>query len=207
MIILYILLGIALLIALILSLRIKLRIIYENEICVYLRILFFKIPILPETDNKLNLFKRKRDEKDALPKVFDDIKNANAPSNALVDKLNSIRDILSVLFENFHHRLHVKLSKIHIRVATGDAAKTAILYGAVSTSVACIIDVIDDFAKLKPIKDRSVSVEPDFLSDKSSAKVNILLYMRVGSIIKMFLNSFIDYYSSKEKTQINNRKE
>ncbi len=199
----YILLGIALLIGLILSLRINLHIIYEDNLKVYLRILFIRLEILPNTSKVFGFNKQKKKKKELPVRVVKDIKDADSTSPSVLDKLNSIREIISILSEAFHNHLHVKFSKIHIRVATGDAAKTAILYGAVSTAVACIIDMIDDIANLKPLKESSVSVEPDFLSEKTDIKLNIVLYMSVAGTIKTLLQSFIKYYSLKDKTQKN----
>lgn len=133
--------------------------------------------------------------------------NANSKSGSILQKLNFIREIISIFSDNFRKHLHVKLAKIHVKVATPDAAQTAILYGAVSTAVACIIDLIDDIANLKPIKNSAISVEPDFLSEKSNIKLNIVLYVSILGAIKVLMKSFIKYYSSKNKTQIYNRKE
>ncbi len=207
MIFLYILLGIVLLICLILSLRINLHIIYENEPKVYLRILFIKLEILPNTSKIFGFNKQQEKKKDLPTHVLKDIKDADSTSPSIIDKLDSIRNILLILAESFKKHLHVRLSKIHIRVATSDAAKTAILYGAVSTAVACIIDIVDDIANLKTLKESSVSVEPDFLSEKTDIKLNIILYMSVIGTIKVLLHSFIKHYALNDKTQINNRKE
>ena len=200
----YILFGIAIFIGLVLSLRVNLHIRYENELKVYIKILFFKIEILPNTSKIFDGFKK---NKEKPTHIIKDIKDADTSSESIVDKLNTIRDILSILSESFHKHLHVKLSKIHVRVATGEAAKTAILYGAISTAVACIIAVIDDITNLKPIKNSSVSVEPDFLSEKTKIKLSISLYMSIAGIISVLMSSFIKYYSLKDKTQINSRKE
>ena len=200
----YILFGIAIFIGLVLSLRVNLHIRYENELKVYIKILFFKIEILPNTSKIFDGFKK---NKEKPTHIIKDIKDADTSSESIVDKLNTIRDILSILSESFHKHLHVKLSKIHVMVATGEAAKTAILYGAISTAVACIIAVIDEITNLKPIKNSSVSVEPDFLSEKTKIKLSISLYMSIAGIISVLMSSFIKYYSLKDKTQINSRKE
>ena len=206
MIFLYILLGIALLICLILSLRINLHIIYGDKLQIYLRILFIKLEILPNT-SKIFDFNKQENKKDLSTHVVKDIKDADSTSLSILDKLNTVRDILSILSNAFHKHLHVRLSQIHIKVATNDAAKTAILYGAVSTAVAVIIDIIGDIANLKPLKKSSISVDPDFLSEKTDIKLNIVLYMSVAGAIKVLLQSFIKYYSLKDKTQTNIRKE
>lgn len=195
------------LIGLILSLRVNLHIIYEDELKVYIKILFFKFEILPNTSKIFGFNKKKKNKENINAPIIKDINDADTPSKSVLDKLRSIRDILSIMSESFHKHLHVKLSKINVQVATGDAAKTAILYGAVSTAVACIIDIIDSIANLKSLKKSSVSVEPDFLSDKTHLDIKIHLYISIGGAIKVLLKSFIKYYSLKEKTQINSRKE
>ena len=121
--------------------------------------------------------------------------------------MNSIRDILSIIIKSFNKKITVKLTEIHIKVATPDAAQTAILYGAVSSAVACILDLIDDVTQLKTLGESSILVEPDFLSEKSELKLNILLHISIFRLINVLLKSFINYYSTKDKSQIYNRKE
>lgn len=203
----YILLGIAIFIALILSLRINLHIIYEDELKVYLKILFFKIEILPNTSKIFTSNKSGKGKKEKPTHILKDISEADTEKKSILDKLNTIRDILSILSNAFHKHLHIRLSKIMVKVATGDAAKTAILYGAISTAVACIIDIIDNIANLKPMKESSVSVEPDFLSEKTSLALNIHLYMSVGGMIKVLIQSLIKYYVLNDKSQLQSRKE
>ncbi len=188
-------------ICLVLSLRIKLQIIYNDTLFVYLRILFFKIQILPDKDKKFNISKFKKKKKKPSVPVIKDIKDAETDSPSIIDKLNSIREIISIIFDAFRSHLHVKLTKIHVSVATKDAAKTAIFYGAVSGAVACIVDLLDDITNLKPPKESSISVEPDFLASKTEIDLNITLYVSVWGAIKILMKSLIQYYT------LNDRKE
>lgn len=192
------------LICIVLSLRIKLQIIYEDELKVYLRILFLKIQLLPDDKKRFKPSKLRKKKKDSPIPLVKDIQKADPNSSFIIDKLNSVREIISIIINTFHKRLHVKLTKIYIRVATADAAQTAILYGGISTAVACIIDILDDITNLQQLKDSSISIEPDFLSEKTEIKLNILLYISAWGAIKGVFKSYIKYYTSKE---INNRKE
>lgn len=187
--------------------RINLHIIYENELVVYLRILFFKIRIIPDTNKRFDIGKLTHRKKASPTNVISDIKKATPYSPSILDKLNSVREIISIIFRTFHRRVNVKLTKIHVRVATPDAAQTAILYGAVSTAVACILDLIDDISKLKPLKQSSVSVEPDFISAKTDVKLNIQFYVSIFDTIVILMKSFFKYYSVKDKFITYNRKE
>ncbi len=207
MIVLYILIAIALLICLLLSLRINLHIIYEDELKIYLRILFIKIPIVPEGDSGFDISKLRKKKKDTDEGSAEEDKAAVKASPSVIDKLNSVRKVISIFSDAFHKHLHVKLTKIHVRVATPDAAQTAILYGAISTAIVCIIEVIESITNLDRIKKSSISVEPDFLSEKTDIKLRISLYVSVFGAIKVLMKSFINYYSASNKTQIINRKE
>ena len=170
-------------------------------------ILFLKIQLLPDDKKRFKPSKLRKKKKDSPIPLVKDIQKADPNSSFIIDKLNSVREIISIIINTFHKRLHVKLTKIHIRVATPDAAQTAIIYGAVSTVVVCIIDILDDITNLKQLKNSSISVEPDFLSEKTDIKLNILLYISVFGAIKVLMKSFIKYYATKDKSQINNRKE
>ena len=199
--------GIALLIALILSIRIKLHIIYEDELRVYLSILFYKIPIIPDTDAKFTPEKLKKYEKYSPIHLLASIDKSQSQSQStsepsVLDRLNSIKEILLIFLNSFRHHLHVRLARIHINVATSDAAQTAILYGAVAASVACIVDIIDDITNLKRLKKSSIIVEPDFLSDKTDIKLKIVLHITIFGAIKTIMKSFIEYYSLKNITTL-----
>jgi hypothetical protein len=149
-----------------------------------------------------------------LSKKFDTSQNESQTekddentSSSILKPLKSVIKIIRIVSNSFKQHLHVTLAKIHVKVATQDAAQTALLYGAVSTAVACIVELIDDITNLKPLKSSSISVEPDFLLEKTDIRLKIILYISVLGAIKIFMKSFFKYFSLNDKTQINNRKE
>jgi outer membrane phospholipase A len=174
---------------------------------VYFQILFIKIRLIPDTDKRFDIGKLTHRNKPSLPSTTTEIKNTSQSSESILDKLNSVRDILSIIFKSFNKNITVKLTQIHIRVATPDAAQTAILYGAVTGAAACILDLIDEVTLLKPLDESSILIEPDFLSEQSEFKLKILLHITIFRAIRVLLKSFITYYSIKDKSQIYNRKE
>ena len=89
--------------------------------------------------------------------------------------------------------MRVKLAKIHINVATSDAAKTAILYGMVSTAVALLVDSIDEHTNLQKLKKKSIMIEPGFLSEKTTANINISLSISVYGAIATMLKMIVKY--------------
>lgn len=177
MIALYILLGLLIFTLLILCLRVNLHIIYENDLNVYLRVLFIKYAIFPEKEKKFNekkygkkMAKKKKSQEPVIKEKSDsDLK----PS--LLDKITYIKELLSVFLKSFSRHLRVNLKWLKIKIASDDAAKTAIMYGAVSGVVASILELIDSYTNLKALKEGTVSVEPDFTSEKCEASINISL--------------------------------
>ena len=128
-------------------------------------------------------------------------------SSPILNQLKALLKILRILFNTFRQNIHVKFSKIHVRVGTNDAAKTAILYGAISTAVVGIVELLDAITNLDKIKDSSISVEPDFLSDKTDVKIDIMLHITVFGLIKVLMKSFLKYFSLNDISKINTRKE
>ena len=194
------------LICLILALRVRLHIVYSDKLYVYLGILFVKIKLFPSENKKKKPKKQSKKKEEYKMPILKDIKDAQPTSDSLVDKINSVGEIISIFFKAFKKQLNVKLAKIHITIATDDAAKTAIMYGAVSGAVACIIDLIDEITNLKELKKSSISIEPDFVSDKSNIDLNIVLSISIFTALKVALKSFINYIILKNKKQILNSK-
>ena len=199
-------LGIATFVALILATRATINIVYEDQLKIYLKVLFLKFRLYPERKKKFNIRayeKKQKKELNPLNIKLIDSSKANAKTD-IVDNIKTISSILSVLFKTFTKHLHVKLAKIHIKIATPDAAQTAILYGAASASLAYVVELLDSYTKLHTIKERSIYIEPDFLSEKSEIKINISLSLSVFGALVTIINTVIKYYTLKET---NNRKE
>lgn len=173
-----ILVAISVFLALLLSVRITLNIVYRDKLSVYLRFLFIKVRIYPQKEKKFNPKKQekklKKKESKSKPVLKDNSKDQNSELS-LTDNIKLITEILSVFFKALPRHLHVKLAKLHIKVATGDAAQTAILYGAVSGAVACLVELLDSITNLNRLKRSSISIIPDYLSEKSDVDVNISL--------------------------------
>ena len=93
----------------------------------------------------------------------------------------------------------MKLAKIHVKVATPDAAQTAILYGAVSAIVANILELIDSYTNLKSLKKDTISIEPDFIANESDIGINISLSISVLGALVTLAKTFWKYTILKNK--------
>lgn len=191
---LYIILGLILLITLMLSFRVNLHVIYEDELSVYLRVLFFKYYLYPEKTKKFSAKKhdKKKKKESAKKTAIKQVENGEQKST-LLSKLNLVKEILSVFVKSFSKHLHVKVARLHVKVGSPDAAQTAILYGAISGVVACIVELIDSHTRLKPLASNSICVDPDFTAEESEVNINIVLSISSFGAIVTLAKAFWRY--------------
>ena len=93
------------------------------------------------------------------------------------------------MFSRFAHHVRLRATRIVIKVATDDAAKTAILFGAVNQAVAAILEILDSSGKLQGLKSARILVAPDFTAEKTSADIHIVLSLRVWHMLDILLRA------------------
>lgn len=177
------------------------HIIYEDNLKIFIRVLFVKYTIFPQKKAKFDerKYAKKHSKKDEPPKPQIKHKGDIEKNHTLLDKLNLIKEILSVFLKSFSKYINVRIKKLYIRVASNDAAQTAILYGAVSAIVANILELIDSYTNLKSLKKGTVSVEPDFIANESDIGINISLSISVLGALVTLAKTFWKYAILKNK--------
>lgn len=214
---LIIILCIALFIALLLSTKIILRIKYENSLVIYLRILFVKIPLYPKKEKKKqyphSMSRRKAQKiKDSLSKKKKK-KKADKKGEKEKGKKEDKYDILSIIsiitsfvktfLKLFVRSARIKASKLHIIIASENAAKTAILYGAATQTTDVLFPMLESIKTFKKLPSgKDLSIETDFLVDKPSVKADITIYVRVGGILKAVIGAAIKAFKKAVADQL-----
>ena len=177
---LLVILAILLLLASLLLLPIHLIFTAKEKVSVYARIGPFFVGLYPQ--------KKKR--KPRRKKVYKDKKKVTGigpvdrkiEELSLRDELRLLRSLLASTVRRRKKWLKLHAAKLHIRVATEDAATTAILYGVVCQSLSYLLALLDRVAKVKA-KEPDVQVFADFEGDRSSADVKIVLSLRTMDIL------------------------
>lgn len=203
----YIILGIVLFFALILSLPVGINIRYREELSLYLKILFVKIKIYPQ-DKKKKIKKSSKKDKKAQTRTSTELKEKKSEGGeSLTSAIRLITEILATFFKAFAKRLHVRLAKIHIKVATSDAARTAILYGAVCGALACLTDLLNEITNLDGSPRYSITVCTDYLTERCEADIDISLSISVFGALTVLAKTLFKYIKLKFNTPIYKRKE
>ena len=194
---LYILLGILLFLAFLLFFPVFCRITYKESPIVDLEILFFRFRLYPRKNKiKAPSHKKQKTKKE-------DAKKPKAPSPS-DPPLKQLTTLLSVLKENFPRLLTVltlRLKRLKMKVASEDAAKTALLYGEASLALSAFLELLHGFCKFKEDAG-AVSLEPDFSGSHTSLDAVLLLstsLWRVASLGIRLCFGFLKKKRDKKK--------
>ena len=125
--------------------------------------------------------------------------SASHGKSSLLDNVNLIKELVSLVCGRFTKKLRIKLTRINIVIGTDDAAKTAILYGLVSQSVAYTLEILDRVTNLAYTENAEVSVDTDFLATKPTADVCISFSLRVCNLFDIAFRALGRFVSVKSK--------
>ena len=222
---LWVFLGILLFFVFLLSLKATVTICYADEVKLYVKVLFFKISILPKKKKywkssmsakkakKIREGRKKKAEKDRIAKKEKAIKKeqkklekAKKPKKSMseiLDLVQLICHLVGAVIRRFFHHLRIDVARLRVKVATGDAATTAIAYGAVTQSINVLFPLLESVNTLSlPKKEADLSVEADFLSDTPELDVMFSFSLRVWHLFSVAfsaLGAFLRHKLSKMK--------
>lgn len=194
----------------ILFLKVRLCLVYEDNLSVFIKILLFNISLFPKKTKKLKpkdySLKKLQKKQAKLEKKKTKTQTDDTKQTTKKDKSTQIKDILEIvkiILDNvmspFGRYLKVEIIKIYVKIASDDAAKTAMIYGLASQSVAYIIEILSNITNVDIKKRNSVNVVADFLSENSEAKINITLGLRGWHALALATKFFMAYIKNKNK--------
>ncbi len=202
MIALYIIGGILLFFVFILSLKATVTVAYRDEVALSVRVLFLKIRILPKKEKKKGPHsmsakkarkikeklrqkqqkkaeaKQKKQEKKAAKKEAPKEKPKKSLSDIL-DMVTLVRTLLVKVIKTFFGHLRIDIARLKIRVATGDAATTAIAYGVITQAVNLLFPVLEQVKNFSTPKMRDIDIVADFAAEGMEADVEFSFSLRV----------------------------
>ena len=191
--------------AFLLSLKATITIAYCGEVVLSLKVLFLKIKILPSKKKKYShsmsakkarkiLQKRekkaakkaakkaekkkaKEEQKQAVAKGA--VKKEKKSAGEILDIVSLVANLIKQVIGKFFGHLRIKIARIRLKIATGDAATTAITYGAVTQAINVLFPLIDGIKTVKTPQNKDIDISADFCSDESEIDIEISFALRV----------------------------
>ena len=174
-IIIGILLLIALFILVLLLARVQLVISYKNDFSVHAKLLFLKFKLYPEKEKP----KKKPKKKVPTPTKAPPKKVEQKKKGDILPKLFEYRKVIISIVKEFATKVHFKFVKINIKIATDDAAKTALAYSGAVQGVSYLVSFLENYSNVDITKNSSINVYTDFLSEESELDGSVYIYTRV----------------------------
>lgn len=213
----------AIIIAAILCLRVSVRIGVDENFSLVAGVGFIRIRIFPAKEKKLKLSDyridkfRKLEEKKRLAAEKKKAKKAkksppaeqkaaSQPAGGSAEKkkrdipalISKLTRVAGVFLKRFGKHLRIDLKKLNIIIATGDAAQTAIIYGAVIGAVQNLYALLAGSGTLRTTKKSELFVEPDFLSEKMQVEVDLRFSFMIWQLFDMAIRAGVEFLKNEE---------
>lgn len=191
-------------------LRFRIVLSYTEELSVELRVLFLRFRLYPRKKKvKINRYTYKRYRKRLMAQRKKEAEKPRQTSTApkkkkkrdLRDNLRLYTYLFKRLYERFLHYFRIDVAKLHVTVATGDAAKTAILTGVVSQSVAYVLEILRNHTNVHRAYRANVAVIPDYLGERSTVSCKLSFSLRVYQIIDLGIRFFYHFLVGRVRRQ------
>lgn len=204
-----------------LSLKATITIAYADEVTLSVRVLCFKIKLLPKKEKKgphsMSRRKAARIRAKARKKAQKKREAALAKEEAkkqkkqaakakpkksmseILDTISLIRGIAAEVIRRFFKHLRIDVARVKVKVATGDAATTAIAYGAACTALNVLLPVLYEVKNFSLPKEQDFSVEPDFLGDTPELDVKLSFSLRVWHVFHVAFGALGKFLKHKAK--------
>ncbi len=160
-------------IIILLFIPISLVIRYDKDLCVYARILCFKIPIAPGKKKKAKVKKQKKKKTKKTKAVEKAPVKEKRTFSDTVELVEAVYDTLYMFWEKFQDRLKLKLVDLDIAVGSDNSAKTALLFGAVNVAAQSLLSLLSSFSTYNDCDNKNVRIRADFLAEKTTVGIDI----------------------------------
>ena len=201
MIPLIIVLSVTAFIVLLLFIPISVHIKYDGDFFVKLKIAGIKaLGLEPKEDinNPSPDTESDKKAKKQTEKAFEKLKKKHGFAGAVKEIFVFLKAVLERLKRSFKH-IAIRRICLDIKVASGDAAATAIEYGAVCAAVYPVLTLLDSIANVKM---KSINVMADFKSDKSDFGFSVIIRARILFLIIMAFGVFSEYNKFKTRNEL-----
>lgn len=222
MVALWIIGGIVLFFVLLLSLKFTVTVAYRDEVSLWVKVLFIKIPILPAKEKKPGPHamsakkakklrerlrqkqlkkaeaKRQKEEKKKAEKATAKEKPKKSVSDIL-DMISLIRKLLAKVIGKFWRHLRIDVARLKIGVATGDAAATAMAYGAITGAINTLFPLLEKVKNFDLPRDGDIEVTADFLGESIEADVELSFSLRVWHVFDVAFGALFTFLGHQFK--------
>lgn len=113
-------------------------------------------------------------------------KKKKTPSD-IIDTVTYVIDLIGAILGEFTSYARIKFARVKIAIGCEDCAETALIYGAVSSALYSVLEILDSFITVKK-NYKHIGVYPDFTSDSCRADIKIILKLKILHLLLAFVH-------------------
>ena len=121
----------------------------------------------------------------------------------IVGLVQVLLDTVVALFKRLGRNFKIRVYAYEICVASEEAAKTAVMYGAVKTLSETIFLRLQDSINFKIVKNAPMGVYADFLEEKFRANVKIDFSLSIAGVFGVLFAAIFKFIGSFIKMSLN----
>ncbi len=147
---------------------------YDDDVSVKVRVLFFSF-------DALTFFERLAEREEApIEKKPEEKKKSGRlrTPDEIAEIIGYFTRLVKAVLGETRRYVRLKICRISVVVASDDAARTAQLYGTVSSLVWGLVAILDNTLKTT-WHEKKINVLPDFAKEESSVKLKLVLKLKV----------------------------
>ena len=115
----------------------------------------------------------------------------------ILEDVGFISELVKTVLSKFFKRLHVRVARFNITVATGDAAATAVAYGAVCQTVSYTLALLENAKNVHGLSRAHIDIKTDFTAESPSADIKISFSLRVWNLIEIGAAALVKFIKNK----------
>ena len=116
---------------------------------------------------------------------------ASKKKSTLPEKLKLIGSLLREIPGPLFRYARIDLVALDVRIATGDAATTALAYGAACPAASYLLEGLHEFSNLHIHHPDRICVAPDFEAQKTSATLDLRLRLLLWQLLAVGLKTIV----------------
>lgn len=141
--------------------------------------------------------KKLKNKKKKIVKKINQYKGGQPDPN-LVENLQMILALVKKLYSVTRGNIKIKVRRMHLRIASADAAKTAVTYGVVVQSAAYLLEWIEThFTHIKR-RPGAMTIEPNFLSETTTSDIDISFSIKLRKAVSIGLAMYSTYKEERK---------
>ena len=123
------------------------------------------------------------------------------PNPNVKENLDMILALLKKLYHVTRGSIKLHFRRMHIAIGTGDAAKTAVMYGAVVQSASYLLNFIE--AKFTHLKRDygDMTIYPDYTASKTTVDVDIVCKIKIRKLISIGVSMLLAFLHERAKAK------